>query len=278
MKFISLRKKHKSQRVHSKIAVQKKKYVKNIALLILLIIIGFFLLKIYTYLLIKNYSIIGYNGTKKSSIENYLANSKPQPLFLLNERDLLIKLNKLDKNIQITAIKKIFPDKLEIQIKPQKGFMKVIINNNDVIQIKKILLESPLEATISSTEVKNSGIKKFVMSDTGVILDRAIDEGLPILLISNENQIEELQNNSLFDKIKEIQMALVGFKIPTEEIILIDNSIIVKENQETYIIFSVNKPIENQVRSLQVIIERFTIEGIKPKKIDVRFDKTVVLF
>lgn len=44
------------------------------------------------------------------------------------------------------------------------------------------------------------------------------------------------------------------------------------------VLFTTQKDLNNQIASLQLMIERFKIEGKLPKKVDLRFEKTVVTF
>jgi len=43
-------------------------------------------------------------------------------------------------------------------------------------------------------------------------------------------------------------------------------------------VFTLEKPVSSQVASLQMILNRFKIEGKKPKKVDLRFEKPIVTF
>lgn len=43
-------------------------------------------------------------------------------------------------------------------------------------------------------------------------------------------------------------------------------------------VFTLGKPVSPQVASLQMIINRFKIEGKKPKEVDLRFEKPIVKF
>lgn len=44
------------------------------------------------------------------------------------------------------------------------------------------------------------------------------------------------------------------------------------------VLFTTQKDFKDQIASLQLMIERFKIEGKLPKKVDLRFEKTVVTF
>ena len=49
-------------------------------------------------------------------------------------------------------------------------------------------------------------------------------------------------------------------------------------SSNTRVIFSVNKDLPTQVGSLQIILNKLTIEGRKGTKIDLRFDNPVVVY
>lgn len=56
-----------------------------------------------------------------------------------------------------------------------------------------------------------------------------------------------------------------------------DNGYLVTLSTDEKIIFSKNKPLEEQISSLQLISSRFTIEGKHFVQLDLRFDRPVIV-
>lgn len=57
-----------------------------------------------------------------------------------------------------------------------------------------------------------------------------------------------------------------------------DSSYLISLKDEGVVNLSNNKDIQEQITSLQLILARLTIEGKKFKRLDLRFDKPIILF
>lgn len=67
-------------------------------------------------------------------------------------------------------------------------------------------------------------------------------------------------------------------KIIFSEVLASESAIIIKLPENGDVILASDKPIDNQISSLQLILTRLTIEGKRFVKIDLRFDKPVIVF
>lgn len=77
---------------------------------------------------------------------------------------------------------------------------------------------------------------------------------------------------------KSVSSSLDAKKIPYESVEKFDDYYLVKIKDNGEVLISDRKSIEDQVSSLQLITSRLKIEGKKFKRLDFRFDKTVIQF
>lgn len=83
-------------------------------------------------------------------------------------------------------------------------------------------------------------------------------------------------NKSGFKKIEEL---LSKNNISFSSITLAtDSSFLVKLTNDEEAILASDKPIENQISSLQLVLSRLTIEGKRFIRLDFRFDKPIITF
>ena len=78
--------------------------------------------------------------------------------------------------------------------------------------------------------------------------------------------------NNFISLLKNAKINISGFSVTTDSsymVLLVDNG---------NVIFDPSKNLDMQVRSLQIILSRLTIEGKRFKSLDFRFDKPVVSF
>lgn len=80
-------------------------------------------------------------------------------------------------------------------------------------------------------------------------------------------------------KSKNIENELMKKNIPFDKVLVAsDSSYLVYLKNNGWVLISKQKNIESQVSSLQLILERLTIEGKKFKKLDLRYDKPIIEF
>lgn len=82
---------------------------------------------------------------------------------------------------------------------------------------------------------------------------------------------EKIPEQKLAEELKKVDFRVISLSIIGEKVI--EASI----SGGTKIIFKTEE-IEKQISSLQLILPRFKIEGRIPKKIDLRFEKPIVIF
>lgn len=77
---------------------------------------------------------------------------------------------------------------------------------------------------------------------------------------------------------KSISSILDAKKIPYDSVEKIDDYYLIKISDNGDVLMSDQKNLDEQVSSLQLILSRLKIEGKKFKRLDFRFDKTVIQF
>lgn len=125
----------------------------------------------------------------------------------------------------------------------------------------------------SPQAVVQKGEEFFVVDDQGFVLGREPIAGLPVILFAGSlDQPELVWTTNLLKK-----METDSFEPKKTQIISAFNIEVVLA-QELLVIFTSKKEIDFQLDSLHFIFSRAKIEGRKIKKIDLRFDKPVVIY
>lgn len=98
----------------------------------------------------------------------------------------------------------------------------------------------------------------------------------PVPAIFEGNTINIFQNNSPLEKLKsELKKKNIPFSTVS---VASDSAYIVRQPQGEEILLSSKKDLDVQVSSLHLILSRLTIEGKDFKRLDLRYDKPVIVF
>ena len=184
------------------------------------------------------------------------------------------KIKENYSQVHFVKIKKRLPDKLSFELTSRKP----------VAALARELFSEP-EATLSG-ELKKP---KFSLTGTYYLIDQErvviqkVDDNpnLPLILIKNELQLK-VGEKITQEEVQKTMEILVGMKLRLLEpkltrIVSLGEIEIWLEN-EILVLFNGQKDIGVQLDSLQFIYSRSKIEGKQIKKIDLRFDKPVVLY
>lgn len=79
------------------------------------------------------------------------------------------------------------------------------------------------------------------------------------------------------DKLDELNKLLREKKIQFSSVTKLNDDYVVQLRDKSEVIISPDKNIESQIASLQVILSRLTMESRSFKRLDLRFDKPVIL-
>lgn len=275
---------------------QKTSYLRNLSTLrydrlkskIIQFIITFFLIialivginKVFIYLQIKDFILEGYNGKKLKEITTLLENKSSLNLINIQEKNLANEIEKIDPSVKNISIKKIFPNTIKINVSQNIPIAQIIIDQALVTELAyQLTLDASSSAQATNSQVSKGNFPqpiKFFIDAQGDKIEEKINVNPPTIIGSSE---KEILTNDKIASISELIKELQEINFPLQEIYVLKNRIfVIKYNVGTYILMASDQSLKNQVRSLQQIVERFTIEGIKPKKIDLRFNKPVVVF
>lgn len=209
----------------------------------------YFVLKSPTFL-VKNIIITtDYDISANQELVKILEKTKGQNIFLVNEKELAQKLASSDIKIKEVSVKKEFSGKLLVNIQSRQALAIIPWGN-----------------------------KFFLVDKEGFIFDEKEQSvGLPIFNLGLQNigvgsRIDDKENNILL-----ILGALAG-KEEIKSIETREEEIQMKLGGEILVLFPTTNEINAKIDSLQMILKRLRIEGKKPTKIDLRFEKPVVTF
>ena len=222
-----------------------KKVLKYIPYLFIPIITASLGYKLLTYFSIKKVIII--SPTVEITGLNYL--SRKFLLFIDNNKLINELINK-NPNIEEISIKKEMPSTLWIDIK----------------------LKQPI--AYINTQSQKIGVDK-----NGVLLFKIYEiSDLPVIEMTNSNYNISQNNDWRIVKAAQFIELLKSVNISVEKVILQDNENLfvfyLPEGTEVLVPFTSNPP--TLAASLQIIVNRFRIEGKFIRRIDFRFEKPVV--
>lgn len=174
--------------------------------------------------------------------------------------------------VKEAKIKKRLPNKLVYEFK---------IKEPQVALIFEVPLESPKVASDSSKPEFLTTGEFLIVDSEGVLLEKAESSNLPLLLLKG---LLDLQVGQKVDQeeilitlkiIRDLKLALFEPKLGK---IVFDRTLEIWLSDNLEVFFSLMKEEKPQLDSLQFIFSRAKIEGKKIKKVDLRFDKPVVIY
>lgn len=170
----------------------------------------------------------------------------------------------LSSNKLSEKIKKSHPEFFEVKISKQfpQGLLAEIEVRRAVVAIGK-----------EDGEV-------FLADKDGVLLKKVQQSfELPLVIIADEIKQEigeQIKNEIVLKEIQILSESKLRLLEPKSAQTVSEGVIEVWFKDGLQVLFSTNKEIKEQLDSLQYIYERTKIEGKKPKRIDLRFDKPVI--
>lgn len=143
---------------------------------------------------------------------------------------------------------------------------------------KKLIINRKVKRTrkkiITVSIMAGVGICLLLLVTVGLILTKAKIIS-PVSLTVQNKKIYFIDSHLAEQKIKEL---LDKYNISFSEVTTGHDIIRIALKDDSQALLSPNKNIENQIASLQLLTNNFTIEGKVMKRIDLRFDKPVVVF
>jgi len=121
----------------------------------------------------------------------------------------------------------------------------------------------------------------YLVDKDGVILEKAEHSAdLPLVLIIDDISQgvgEKIQTEVILKQIQILHQSQLRLLEPKSARVVSERTIEAWFKGDLQVSFSTQKEAKEQLDSLQFILERTKIEGEKPKRIDLRFDKPVIV-
>ncbi len=187
----------------------------------------------------------------------------------LQSEEIKKELGLVGKNIILVQNKKIIQT-----IKEKHACLKNL-------KIKKVLpstLHLEVEVSQPVVRLENSSL---ILTEEGIVLEGGDTLSLPTLYTGKDLQLGPDQKVTDSGVIFALSVALNLSKsdFSLSNLRMIDGGSLAAYNQQDLVaIFSSNKDVDRQVDSLQLVLSKAKIDGTKIAKIDLRFDKPVIVY
>lgn len=212
--------------------------------------IGFYLFLRSEPLLIKNIVVTtDYDIAANSELVRILENTRNQNIFWLNDKTISEQIKATDPKIKEVLIQKKFPGKILVEIKSRQALAAIAVAD-----------------------------KFFLVDKEGLVFDEKKEiGGLPILNLGLQNISVGSRIDNRYKSIFLTLEALRG-KDKISRILAAEEELKIEIEGGTLVLFPLQNEVETKVNALQTILDRFRIEGKRPSKIDLRFEKPIVSF
>lgn len=269
------RRKHK--RVKSNLS--SKIWKIGVGVLILFLILDSYLLVTSRIFNIKSLEVVldKVSCVDENSIRNE-ASFLGENFFLLDNRGFEEQMKVKYFCIQSVKLLKTFPDKAKIEV----------FGREAVAVLAQLTSESTLSGALenlasssSSTLAQEKIESEFLVDRDGVVFLKDRLDNLPVIYflggaLNTGNSVGEgLIKSSLkiLEKLKSFEVEIKDAKIYSQNILLI-----IPDTQKPRIIFAMDKNIEVQLASLQLILTQAKIDMQEMEFIDLRYDKPIVKY
>ncbi|TSC54302.1 MAG: cell division protein FtsQ [Microgenomates group bacterium LiPW_16] len=224
--------------------------------LISLLALIYFGLKLEPFL-VKNIVVTtDYDPAENKELVKILENYRGQNIFLVNEKELVERLKSKDIKIKEVKVLREFPGKILVNIEKRQALAAISSGNNFFLVDK--------EGLVFGEEQQVSGIPVLSFGEA--------NEQIGLQNIGIGSRIDERNKNVLV-----ILDSLKG-KEEVQSVTVMEGEIQMRLRGETLVLFSATSEVNTKINALQMILTRFRIEGRKPSKIDLKFEKPVVTF
>lgn len=235
-------------------------------LFILIFIVIFFLksdsFKIHSLSL----NLLQVNCTDEKNLKEK-SNLLNKNIFFIDEKNTTFDLKNKFICIKDVQIAKNLPDKISMNIKGRVSVAELI---------PVLDLEASVSALIENTATPSASLDAYLVDDEGVIFAKGFADvskiyysGKPISL--GGKLTDEYLNKTLF-----ILKLLKEFMMDDSKLYIVDNLLIT--NSYPKVIFRLDKEKEEQIASLQLILQKAKIDNKELEFIDLRFDKPIVKY
>lgn len=254
--------------------MKRKRKLRRIvpALFIALVFLAIFLIVKLNFFTVKSIEvqIKKTDCTDKDKIKD-VAGLLGQNIFFINQSRIETELKRKFFCIKSVEISKIFPNKIELEVLGREPAIIVA-----VLQDKEATQSAILE---EFSDASSSAQFSFVVDNEGIVYSTNIEQiNAPNIYVSGfsvtlgQKIKEKLIANILkiLEKVKHFGIEIKEVKMYSQKNLLINGTL--------RIIFRIDDGIDEQIASLQLILEEARIYSNSLEFIDLRFDKPIVRF
>ncbi len=222
--------------------------------------------------LVKNLEIPSLSCADKTAIQSKI-DVLNTSFFMVKENEIEDRLKKNFLCLSETKIKKIWPDRVILEIRERQALAAI----SSPPQTSSASASSSAMLSTSSNQQPF-----FLVDENGVVFSQvATTSGVPVLIMP-QNITYKPGDNIDQARLKNVVTILSNLRemsyIVNNVSFLSDGNIQILLASEQKILIGVDKNPQNLLNSLQLIVRQAKIEGKTWQKIDLRFDKPVVVY
>jgi hypothetical protein len=217
------------------------------------------------------------NSLNYCSVKMYefLTKYKGKNILTLSEAHFVSDLKKNFPEIEESTINRQYPSTIAISLKLKKPLLLLILIKNPTSSISTSSAELAERSQGPDNEQLLLDLNGDIVNPQGNSTE--LKTSLPILLMNSQKIFKENIDGREQLKFAAQLTNYLKRNISLYEIGEIVNSKLIIFLNNTQIIFSTKDSLPKQLESLQLILSRAKISGTKYQKIDLRFDKPVVV-
>lgn len=228
-----------------------------VILLVFFLLLNFFKIKFFDIKLEKIYCINGEELKRNINIQQ-------KNIIFLDSNSLQKDLKNKYPCLKEVIVSKLFPNKIEINLKGREPFAKIINLKERITDFDQILLEATSSAKMGET---------FIIDEEGIIFDN--NANLDLIEIYLEEQDLKIGQKTKTEDLIKIIKTLKNIGIGAKRLIVVAEETIFTDTAPQ-ILFNMQGDINMQLASLQLILEKAKIDEDSIEFINLKFDKPIV--
>lgn len=204
-------------------------------------------------------------------------NIEGRNFFLVDPTEVENKITRKFPCIAKIELKKNLPSSAKITLVPRQAVAIISpILEKSALDLNLKEASASTEAAILDFSVSSSERRFLVDSSGFVFLQTTNVDNLPIIFLADEVGVGKVIKNNVVKKIGELLKLLKSFSNLPRTIKVSSDQILV--DADTKIALSLKKDYYRQLASLQLILEKAKMNSKRMERIDVRFDKPIIMY
>lgn len=197
--------------------------------------------------------------------------------FLIDLTEIENKIAQKFPCIAKIELKKTLPGKIKMVLHPRQS--AAIIS---LISAKSSLDLNLKEASVSTEAASlnfsvSAGAVRFLADQSGFVFSQTSSlDNLPVIYLADEVSVGQVVKNNVVKKVIELLELLKSFSNLPRTIKVINDQILV--DGDVQIAISLKKDYYRQLASLQLILEKAKMNSKRMERIDLRFDKPIIIY